>query len=197
MQSSRLRNRLLAQTEPFRAATAYCGVRPTHMTGFKCATCGEYHDELPMCLGAPAPALWYQIPEEERESRTLLGSDSCVIDNQHYFVLGRIVLPVIDCPDPFVWLAWVSLSPENFKRAGEVWETEGRENEPPYFGWLQSALPYAQSTLSLATNVVTRPVGERPLIEMHECNHQLYVQTKQGITIVEVQEIVERAFHGT
>lgn len=49
------------------------------MSGFDCTTCGRHHDELPMCLGSPAPELWFSIPEEEREKRAVLSSDQCVI----------------------------------------------------------------------------------------------------------------------
>ncbi|NBW78583.1 MAG: DUF2199 domain-containing protein [Betaproteobacteria bacterium] len=119
--------------------------------GFTCTTCGEYHDQLPMCFGTNAPALWLSMSEEERTSRGELTSDQCVVDDKHFFVLGRILLPVVDGPGPFAWLAWVSLSEKNFLRYCELWESEGREVEPPYFGWLQSALPYEPTTLSLKT----------------------------------------------
>lgn len=91
------------------------------MTGFLCATCGQTHDSIPMCLGAPAPELWFSVPEAEREARVELSSDQCVIDGQHFFILGRILLPVVDGDDSFVWLAWVSLSEANFVRSCELW----------------------------------------------------------------------------
>lgn len=148
-----------------------------------------------MCLGADAPALWYSIPEDERASRTLLSSDQCIIDDEHFFVRGRVVLPVNDGSDSFVWLVWVSLSATNFQRMCDLWETQGRESEPPYFGWLQSALPYDQPTLSLKTAVHTVPLGERPFIEIKSEEHELAREQSHGISIARVQEIVERALH--
>jgi len=47
----------------------------------------------------------------------------------------------------------VSLSKDNFLHASQLWHTEGRESEPPYFGGLQSELPYEPSTLNLKTRV--------------------------------------------
>ncbi len=166
------------------------------MIGFNCARCGKHHDQLPMCFGPSAPAMWLSIPESEREKRGELSSDQCVIDNEHFFILGRIVLPVIDGPEPFVWLAWVSLSEKNFLRASEFWYKDGRQSEPPYFGWLQSALPYGVSTLNLKTMVHTQPVGERPLIELEPTDHPLSIEQRNGITMARVQEIVEAALHG-
>lgn len=166
------------------------------MTGFFCKSCGAFHAELPMCFGPSAPALWFTIPEAERPVRGELTSDQCVIDEKYFFLLGRIVLPVLDGPEPFVWLAWVSLSEKNFLRATEVWNSPGREQEPPYFGWLQSELPYSPSTLSLKTFVQTQPIGKRPLIELEPTDHPLAIEQRNGITMARVQQIVEAALHG-
>lgn len=166
------------------------------MTGFHCVTCGQHHDELPMCLCTSAPALWDSLPESERNARAELTSDQCVVDGEHFFVLGRILLPVIDGPGPFVWLAWVSLSEENFVRACELWHTEGREREPPYFGWLQCALPYEPTTLSLKAMVHTMPVGQRPAIVLEPTDHALSIEQQNGITMARVQQIAEAALHG-
>ena len=152
-----------------------------------------------MCFGPDAPELWLSLSAAERETRAELTSDLCVIDGRngrHFFVLGRILLPVIDGPGPFVWLAWVSLSEKNFLRTCELWETEGRENEPPYFGWLQSALPYEPGTLSLKTSVQTMPIGERPVITLEPTDHPLAVEQGRGITMARVQQIAETALHG-
>jgi hypothetical protein len=167
------------------------------MTGYNCTTCGQFHNELPMVLGSPAPALWFSIPESERAERAELSSDQCIIDDEHFFILGQISLPVHDSAEPFTWLAWVSLSEENFNRASELWDAEGRESEPAYFGWLQSALPYQPSTLSLKTLVKTQPVGERPLIEIEPSDHQLSLEQRHGITLQRVQQIAEAALHGS
>ncbi len=166
------------------------------MTGFFCNTCGKHHDELPMCFGPSAPELWFSTPASERHARGELSSDQCVIDGKHFFVLGRIVIPVIDGPDPFVWLAWVSLSETNFLRTCDLWETEGREAEPPYFGWLQSALPYEPGTLNLKTHLQTMPLGERPNIVLEPTDHPLSVEQRSGITLARVQQIAEAALHG-
>lgn len=166
------------------------------MNGFNCATCGQFHEQLPMCFGSNAPALWFSIPEDERSDRCDLSSDQCIIDGQYFFVLGRVILPVVDGPEPFVWLAWVSLSEENFQRMSDLWESSERESEPPYFGWFQSALAYDPPTLSLRTSVQTMPLGERPLIRFDEVDHPLVQEQIHGITLQRVQEIAEAALHG-
>ena len=149
-----------------------------------------------MCFGPAAPALWYSLPEADRNTRAELTSDQCLVDGKHFFVLGRILLPVIDGPGPFIWLAWVSLSEANFLRANEQWDSEGRESEPPYFGWLQSALPYEPTTLSLKTTVQTMPVGERPTIILEATDQPLSLEQQHGITLARVQQIAEASLHG-
>ncbi|WMW80874.1 DUF2199 domain-containing protein [Undibacterium cyanobacteriorum] len=167
------------------------------MNGFHCKSCGEYHDEMPRCFGASAPAMWLAMSEEERATRAEISTDQCIIDDQYYFVLGRIALPVLDSPEPFVWLAWISLSESNFLRCSELWDTPGRETEPAYFGWLQSSLPtYTPSTLNLKTSVQTMPIGERPIITIEPSTHPLAIEQLHGITRARVQEIAEFCLHG-
>jgi hypothetical protein len=162
---------------------------------YTCSTCGQLHEALPLSYGAPAPELWFEIPENERARRAELSSDQCVIDGKHFFVLGRLLIPLHDSDESFCWLAWVSLSETNFRRASELWHEPGRENEPPYFGWLQSALPYRPGTLALKTQVLTQPVGQRPLIVLEETDHPLSLEQRDGISMARVQQIAEMVQH--
>ncbi|XIE79498.1 DUF2199 domain-containing protein [Streptomyces sp. SBR177] len=128
----------------------------------------------------------------------LLTADQCVIQAQHYFVKGLIEIPVIGSNEVFSWGVWVSLSRENFSRAADLWDTAGRESEKPYFGWLTTDLQiYSPSTINLKTHVHTRPVGERPLIELEPTDHPLAVEQRAGITMDRVREIAEAMLHST
>jgi hypothetical protein len=166
------------------------------MDSYICRTCGEKHDGLPTVYGPGAPALWDMLPENKREARGELTDDLCVIDEQHFFIRGRLEIPIIGSDELFCWLVWVSLSEKNFLRTGELWEQLGRENEPPYFGWLQSSLPFYPAALNLKTNVHTRPVGQRPFIELEPTDHPLAVEQRQGITWDRVQYFAEQLLHG-
>lgn len=166
------------------------------MKGWRCRCCGEVHGELPMHYGAPAPALWFTIPEAEREERALLSSDMCLIDGQHGFIVGNLEIPVLDADEHFSWDVWVSLSLPNFKQAFKLWEQAGRESEPPYFGWVSTSLPGYPETLNLKSHVHTRAVGRRPRVELEPSDHPLAVEQRQGITLARVQEIAELVLHG-
>jgi hypothetical protein len=164
--------------------------------GFHCSTCGRHHSELPFSFSAETPALYDSIPDGERDSRSELTSDLYVIDEEHFFVRGCLEIPILDELEPFVWGVWCSLSKENFRKTMEMREREGRESEPPYFGWLCTALPLYPDTLQLKTHVHTRPLGQRPFIELEPTDHPLAVDQRQGITIARVQKIAEALLHG-
>jgi hypothetical protein len=164
-------------------------------TGYRCRVCGEFHTELPLHYGAAAPAVYYSIPEPERAERAVLSSDMCVIDDEHFFIVGNIDIPIVGHTEHFSWDVWVSLSRANFTRAYKLWTKPGRESEPPYFGWLSTQLPGYPDTLSLKTHVHTRAVGRRPFVELEPTDHPLAVEQRTGITWERVQELAELVQH--
>lgn len=166
------------------------------VSSYTCKTCGNTHEGLPLCYGAEAPAYWLGIATEERNLLGELTSDQCVIDDEFFFILGRVEIPIIGSSEMFCWLAWVSLSEKIFLRLCDVWEMEGRENEPPYFGWFSTQLPCYPDTMNLKTHVHTRPVGQRPFIEIEPTDHPLAVEQREGITMARIQEIAEQILHG-
>jgi hypothetical protein len=120
-----------------------------------------------------------------------------MIDDESFFIVGNLEIPVIDTSQMFSWDVWVSLSRENFRRTIELWESDDRESEPPYFGWLCTLLPTYAETLHLKTHVHTRPVGCKPYIELEATDHPLAVEQRRGITIERVRQIAEALLHPT
>ncbi|MFD5064291.1 DUF2199 domain-containing protein [Streptomyces sp. NPDC058394] len=145
---------------------------------------------------AEAPTVWE--PAFARAENCLLSSDQCVVGGQHYFVKGLIAISVIGSDDVFSWGVWVSLSRENFSRAADLRDRPGREAEKPYFGWLTTDLTaYSTTTLNLKTHVHTRPVGERPYVELEPTDHPLAVEQRTGITLDRVREIAAAVLHSS
>ena len=170
------------------------------MAAWRCTTCGDFHEELPFAYGPDVPDSWAALPEEERSRRSEVTSDQCIVngvDGRHFFIRGRLEIPIVGSADVFVWLVWTTLSEANFCRASDLWELEGREAEPPYSGWLNTELAsvYREHTLNLKTLVHTRPVGQRPFIEVVESAHPLAKEQREGITRTRVQEIAELLLH--
>ena len=166
------------------------------MTGFSCRTCGQSHEGLPLSYGAPAPEAWYALPSRGREQRAVLSPEHCIIDNKFFFLAGNLDIPVGDAEAVFYWTVWVSVSEASFNRAVDLWERPGRETEPPYFGWLNTSLPGYPPTVNLKVNLHTRPVGERPSVEVEPTEHPLAVEQRSGMTRRRVQEIAEIVLHG-
>ncbi|CAM5449240.1 DUF2199 domain-containing protein [Streptomyces microflavus] len=147
-----------------------------------------------MSYSTISPDVW--DPSFESDPNSMLSSDQCVIKGQHFFIRGLIEIPVIGGEDVFSWGVWVSLSKENFAGALDVWNTEGREAEKPYFGWLSTELAlYSESTTDLKTNAHTRPVGKRPFIELEPTDHPLAVEQRAGITQDRIREIAIAVLH--
>jgi hypothetical protein len=159
-----------------------------------CRGCGQRHADLPFSYGTVAPAFWPDALADDDSS--VLDDEVCVINGAHFFVRARIVIPVRDAATDFDWGVWVSLSATNFARTTDLWITEGREAEEPYFGWLSTDLPvYEPTTLGLKTHVHTQPVGTRPLVELEPTDHPLAVEQRTGITVARVREIAELVRH--
>lgn len=157
----------------------------------RCKVCSCDLGEVPMCFGGSSPAS-LMVPENEYEDRVEENSDQCIVDGKHFFVRGHIEIPVIDTGEVFVWSVWVSLSERSFDAMSENWDSEGRENSEPFFGWLMTNLPCYPETLQLKTDVQTQPVGVAPLVILHPSDHPLAQEQKNGITMERVHEIVHQ-----
>ena len=167
------------------------------MKGFQCATCGEWHDQLPLTFAADAPWSYFGVPEAERDERTILTSDQCVIDGEKFFIRGQLELPIHGSPEPFTWGVWVEVSNADFDRMGEVWETPGRESEPPYNVRLDTLLRIYPDTVGLSAKLITRPVGLRPLVQVASDSHPLAQEQNSGIPMERVRAIAAAVMHGS
>ena len=161
---------------------------------FRCRDCDQEHPGPPMAFASPAPDFW--LPEFADDPESFLEEELCVIQRKAYFVRALIEIPVHDAPDSFSWNVWVSLSRDSMRMMTDHWETPGREADPSYFGWLSTELlPYAPTTVNLKTRVHTRPLGERPVVELEPTGHPLAVEQREGITLTRVQEFAEAYLH--
>lgn len=147
---------------------------------FTCSVCGEIHDELPD-LVADAPLVYLGIPDEERDRRTALTTDTCVVDDEHYFIRGIIEIPVDDYPERFGFNVWVSQSRANF----EAYVSNPlADDRAPTFGWLSTELScYPVTTHLLKTMVHFRGGALRPTIELEPTDHPLALDQRQGISL--------------
>lgn len=165
--------------------------------GFECASCGKFHEGIPLDYGFEFPDYYFEVPSEERDERINFNDDLCVVDDEHFFIRGVIEIPIIDEDTYFGWGVWCSLSEKSFNRILESWDVEHVENESPFFGWLNSTLPenIYPETLNLKTHVYLRDHNQRPFIDVEPTKHPLAIDQENGITMERVLEIAEILLH--
>src|SRR5262249_26482928 len=85
---------------------------------------------------------------------------------------------------------------ESYQRFSDLWEEEGRENEPLHDATLATRLPsfLYPDTLGLAVKVKTEPVGERPTV-MVTAQHPIAAEQKNGIPQKKLEEIWAKLLH--
>jgi len=166
------------------------------MFKFKCSSCEEIHEGIPT-FGYDFPIYYLDVPEEDRNERCELTSDTCIIDDELFFVRGCVEIPVHGESEPFIWGVWVSLSEKSFNRYLELYEVADREGEPPFFGWLNACFAdYATEDFNLKTSVHLRNDGVRPFIEIEPTDHPLAIEQHHGISKDRLTEIYELMLHG-
>lgn len=164
---------------------------------FRCARCDEEHDLADLSLGADAPAPWEALTDAE-EAASELTDDQCIIEARgetHFFLRGRLEVPISDTASCFSWGVWVSLSQKSFDEVHEHWEDPARTELGPHFGWLCTAIPGYPDTMYLKTNVHQQPVGNRPTVELEPTDHPLAVHQRAGISAGALADIVFPLLH--
>ncbi len=163
---------------------------------FKCSCCDEIHKGVPN-LGSNAPNYYFSIPEEEIEKRVFLTSDTCVIDDEHFFVRGCLEIPLIGYNDILSFGAWVSSSKENFEKFEELYNIKDRENTEPMFGWFSSWVwPFYEDTENIKSRIHLRNDGIRPYIELEPTEHPLALAQAEGISSEQIIRMYEYYVHG-
>ena len=54
-----------------------------------------------------------------------------MVDEAHFFIRGRIEIPIIGSDELFCWNGWTSVSEQNFIRVNERWKNKQNANPKP------------------------------------------------------------------
>jgi hypothetical protein len=151
---------------------------------YKCTVCGEIHTDLPD-FGFTWPDHYFDVPEDERDTRVKGDTDVCSIDGEHCFIRGILLIPIANEDKKFGLGVWVSLKPENYELYLKNFDTP---DIGPFFGWLCNTIPfYGEDTQLMKTMAHFQGNGLRPHIDLAPSDHPLYLDYAGGITL-------ERAF---
>lgn len=162
---------------------------------WRCSVCGEEHDGLPLDWAHDKPTYW----EGPRSDEDFLTADLCSwtddAGTRTYFIRGVLHVPVPQLDDTLRYGVWSSLSRESFDRVYELWDARERVEEPAYFGWLSNSLPGYPETLNLKTDVITDSLNLRPRFVLHDGDHPLIREQREGITIDRILDLFGPRLH--
>jgi hypothetical protein len=153
---------------------------------YHCTCCGQLHEGLP-AIGSKEPALYYDIPEEERAERVQLTSDTCIIDGEDYFIRGVLSIPVRGQEQTLDFGVWVSQKKENFEQYLAHPDTA---DIGPFFGWFSTHIGLFAPILGLKSRAHFQGGKLRPLIELEPTRHPLAVAQRKGISLKYAWRIV-------
>jgi hypothetical protein len=161
-----------------------------------CHQCGLSHDDIPLSFAADFPDQYASMSPEDRDNRTIIGSDQCIIDSEVFYVRGLVEIPIHDSDDKFLWGVWASVKEEVFDVLSDSWEEQGRESRRgPFKARLGNELALYSDTFNLKMTIIVQPVGARPLFVIDEEAHPLAVAQRIGMSMNEAQDLVSRLLH--
>lgn len=150
---------------------------------FVCSSCGKEHLGLPFSFAANFPDPYANLSFDDRDSRAVVGSDQCIIDQEQFYIRGCLEIPINGTDEVFLWVVWARIKEEVFDEIADYWESEGRETcIGPYKGRLANSLAIYPDTLNLRLEVQIMPVGSRPLFLLEEEGHPMSVEQRTGIS---------------
>jgi hypothetical protein len=163
---------------------------------FKCQTCGEEHQGLPMDIGFARPGDFLAVPHAQRERRCRFTDDVGVIDGQRYYIRGVLLVPVRDTGDNFAWGIWVRVSQQDFERYQALWNVDG-SGEPPFTGHLSvEDKPGYEGLDGHEASVQLRTASERPAFQLAASEHRMAREQREGITLHQVEAMLRELFPG-
>lgn len=166
--------------------------RKTKTFSFDCSECGETHTGSPS-IYQKRPAFYLDVPESNRDELTIVSDDLCLVYNSHDKVKSNatfgirtiLEIPIKNVTEPMMLGVWVTQSEDSFNKYLETFDSD--QNDFSSFGWLQINQPYYESygsdgfLTSLGCDVIGQTSGDRPKIYLHDCEHELFYDQKNGI----------------
>jgi len=158
---------------------------------YRCPSCTETHEGFP-ALAYSLPDPIFHLTPEEREARTVVSTDLCILDDARYFIRCVLSVPVEGYVEDFEYGPWVEVGADDFSRYS-VWFNLGvSPGWQSVKGRIANAFPeMEQTTLGLeCTVILPDDDDQRPLVQVHDIGHPLYDEQLNGMQLVRVTELV-------
>jgi hypothetical protein len=136
---------------------------------YLCSSCGNIHAGLPLSFAADFPDRYANLSKNDQDTRAVIGSDQCIIDQEEFYIRGYLEIRVLGCDVPFIWGLWARVKEEVYDEISANWQVAGRESTTgPYKGRLANALSIYPETLNLRVEIKMQPVGVRPTFRVED-----------------------------
>jgi hypothetical protein len=174
------------------------GNEPDRTFEFRCECCGEIHRGSPS-FAYKRPFAYFLVPEGERETRIEIGSDTCAIDGEAFYIRTILEIPIDGADEPFTWGLWVSQSEDSFERYRATYDDD--QSGDGSFGWLTVTMPLydrvgpRRDLEQIPCDVNWAPPGERPVLVPHESDHSIYHDFTSGISWERAIELARAMMH--
>jgi hypothetical protein len=150
---------------------------------YRCPDCRDVHDGLPdLCFALPDAI--FVLEAEERQTRALVSSDLCVLDDTRYFIRCVLEVAVADHTDVFAYGLWAEVAGRDFNRYAVYYNTDVPQNHSSFEGLLANRLPLTEETLGLACSIaLSSEEGLRPSLRVTDALHTLHEEQETGVTL--------------
>ena len=161
------------------------------MKNYQCKICGKNHDIF-RGMREEYPAPYYDIPEEEKESRVKDQGDILIIDKLSSYAFGNILIEMENQEKPFFcWEVWVKLSNESLRQHLEDFATDATVEID---GVLVSKLPFYEKAKGLKVKVYISKGNKAIEIRIDE-NSPLKEDQAKPITENRMIELMQMIHH--
>ena len=148
---------------------------------YRCPDCRDIHDGLPdLCFALPDAI--FDLTAEERETRALVSSDLCILDDAQYFIRCVLEVSITEHTDLFAYGLWAEVCARDFNRYSVYYNTDAPPHLTAFEGKLANRLPHTPETTGLVCDItLSNEEGMRPAISIADEAHILHSEQQDGI----------------
>ncbi|WP_119966529.1 DUF2199 domain-containing protein [Simplicispira lacusdiani] len=155
--------------------------KKTARKGFRCACCGEWHDELLTDIACGLPDAVFDLGYLERYRRARYNPDFCTLDDNRHFIRCVLPVPFTHRDDYFGWGVWVEVDRATHDLCLRVFDTEGAAAVLHQHGMLANELKVYRKTAGLPVRIELSD-EHRPLVYLRPASrHALALEQRRGI----------------